>query len=78
MIDPPIKILKTGLCDRVEVLYYMEYLKASASNIYIAQPVHLIMKRYADSIGMVINNKRSAIQLIFETPLPQTLQENPD
>ena len=35
------------------------------------------MKRYADSIGMVINNKKCAIQLNVETPLPESLQDIP-
>ena len=77
MIDPLIKILKTGLGDRVEVLYYMDDLKASMTDIQTAEKVHRIVKRYAASVGMVINNKKSAIQLNFETPLPQPLQEIP-
>ena len=39
--------------------------------------VHDIVKRYADSVGMVINNKKRAIQLNFEMPLPRPLQEIP-
>ena len=50
MIDPLIKILKRRLGDRVEVLYYMDDLKASMANIHIAQTVHDIVKKYAQSI----------------------------
>ena len=35
------------------------------------------MKSYAASVGMVINNKKSAIQLNIETPIPQSLQDIP-
>ena len=37
----------------------------------------MIVKEYAAAVGMVINNKKSAIQLNIETPLPQPLQEIP-
>ena len=77
MIDPLIKIMKWRLGDRVEVLYYMDDLKASMVSIETAQTVHDIVKRYAASVGMVINNKKSAIQLNVEAPLPQSLQEIP-
>ena len=55
----------------------MDDLKASMTNIETAQRVHGIVKRYAASVGMVINTKKSAIQLNFETPLPESLQEIP-
>ena len=77
MIDPLIKIIKTRVGDRVEILYYMDDLKASMSSIARAQRVHGTVKRYADSIGMVINNKKSAIQLNIQTPLQEPLQEIP-
>ena len=77
MIDPLIKVIKRNLGDRVEVLYYMDDLKASATDVEIAQHVHRIVKRYANAVGMVINNKKCAIQLNFETPLPESLQEIP-
>ena len=32
---------------------------------------------YADSVGMVINAKKSAIQLNIETPQPESLQDIP-
>ena len=35
------------------------------------------MKSYSAAVGMVINNKKCAIQLNFETPLPESLQEIP-
>ena len=35
------------------------------------------MKKYADTVGMVINNNKRAIQLNVETLLPQSLQEIP-
>ena len=77
MIDPLIKILKTRLGDRVEILYYMDDLKASTDNTHTARTVHDIVKRYASSVGMVINNRKSAIQLNVETPLPESLGEIP-
>ena len=70
MIDPLIKILKTRLGDHVEILYYMDDLKASMDSIQTAQKVHGIVKRCATSVGMVIKNKKSAIQLNVEAPLP--------
>ena len=57
MIDPLIKILKRRLGDRVQVLYHMDDLKASVNNIEMADNVHMIVKRYATSIGMVVNKK---------------------
>ena len=47
------------------------------TDIEMAQNVHAIVKRYANAVGMVINNKKSAIQLNVETPLPQSLQDIP-
>ena len=70
MIDPLIKIIKTKLGDQVEVLYYMDDLKASTTSIRNAEQVHAMVKMYAQSVGMVINSKKSAIQLSFETHLP--------
>ena len=55
----------------------MDDLNASMSDIQTAQIVHGIVKRYADSVGMVINNKKSAIQLTIETPLHESLQDIP-
>ena len=59
MIDPLIKVLKTQLGDRVEILYYMDDLKASTANVEMARAVHGIVKKYALSVGMVINKKRA-------------------
>ena len=61
----------------MEILYYLDDLKTSMTNIQTAQTVHDIVKRYAASIGMVINNKKCAIQLNVETPLPESLQDIP-
>ena len=77
MIDPLIKITKTQLGDRVEVLYYMDDLKVSMTNIETAQRVRRIVKRYAASVGMVINAKKSAIQLNMDTPLQESIQDIP-
>ena len=77
MIDPLIKIVKRRLGDRVEVLYYMDDLKASMTDIKTAQIVHAAVKKYAMSVGMVINNKKSAIQLNVDKPIPVALQEIP-
>ena len=70
MIDPLIKILKKEVGEEAEILYYMDDLKASTSSIGAAEKVHIIVKKYAASVGMVINKKKSAIQLNTETPLP--------
>ena len=77
MIDPLIKIMKTQLGDSAEILYYMDDLKASMTNIQTARTIHKIVKTYAASVGMVINKKKSGIQLSVETPLPQSLREIP-
>ena len=70
MIDPLVKILKKIGGNDTEVLNYMDDLKAFMSNIETAQTVHHVVKRYAASVGMVVNSKKSAIQLTIETPLP--------
>ena len=77
MIDPLIKIIKTKLGERAEVLYYMDDLKVSMTSVETAKKVHETVKKYAEAVGMVINNKKSAIQLNVETPLPQSLQDIP-
>ena len=61
----------------MEVLNYMDDLKAPLTSIGTAQTVHIIVKKYAALVGMAINNKKRAIQLNFETPLPESLQEIP-
>ena len=63
--------------DEAEILYYMDDLKASMTSIETAQRVHEVVKKYAASVGMVINHKKSAIQLSIETPLPASLQDIP-
>ena len=35
------------------------------------------MRNYAESVGMVNNSKKSAIQMDVETPLPDSLQDIP-
>ena len=75
MIDPLIKIVKRILVDRVEILNYMDDLKASMSIIATVQTIRGIVN-YANTVGMVIN-KKSAIQLNSETPLPESLQDIP-
>ena len=47
MIDPLIKVLKTQLGDMVEILYYMDDLKASTENVETAHAVHGIVNKYA-------------------------------
>ena len=76
MIDPLIKILKRTVGDGAENLYFMHDLKASMI-IQTAQTDHDIVKRCQDSGTMVINKKKSAIQLNVETPLPESLQDVP-
>ena len=77
MIDPLIKIMKKKVGCDVEILYYMDDLKASCANIERAKQVHETVKRYASAVGMVINRKKSAIQLGIDIPLPESLQEIP-
>ena len=55
----------------------MDDLKVSMTSTDIAKMVHELMKKNAASVGMVINTKKSAIQLSMETPLQQSLQEIP-
>ena len=69
--------MKRRLGDRAEILYYMDDLKASMRDVETAQAVHETVKKYAMSVGIVIYNKKSAIQLNVETPLPESLQEIP-
>ena len=52
-------------------------MKASTDSIETAQTIHEMVKRYAVAVGMVINNKKSAIQLNTKTPLPESLQDIP-
>ena len=77
MIDPLIKIMKKRLGNHVEILYYMDDLKVSANGIQMAHNVHVIVKRFGAAVGMVINNKKCAIQLNTQTPLPESLQDIP-
>ena len=77
MIDPLIKIVNKRIGNDAEILYYTDDLKASMSTIRAAQTVHDTVKPYASSVGMVINTKKSAIQLNTETPLPVSLQDIP-
>ena len=62
MIDPLIKILKKKVGDRVEVLYYLDDLNVSMDCIDTACDIHQTVKKYAASVGMVINTKKSAVQ----------------
>ena len=55
----------------------MDDLKASCASIERVEQVHAIVKMYAASVGMVINNNKSAIQLSVETRLPKSLQGIP-
>ena len=77
-IDPLVKILKKLLGDDAEILYYMDDLKASMSAIETAQTVHDVVKKYATSAGMVINKKKSSIQLNTDTPLPSLSKNSPE
>ena len=76
-IDPLIKLMKKKLGEKVEILYYMDDLKASMTSIGTAERVNEIVKRYAAAVGMVINNKKSAIQLNIETAIPESLRDIP-
>ena len=77
MIDPLIKIMKKRVGDSAEILYYMDDLKASMSCVETAQNVHETVMKYAESVGMVVNKKKSAIQRNIETPIPESLQDIP-
>ena len=72
-----IKILKRRLGDRAEILNYVDDLKASSTDTDTAQTIHENVKMYAASVGMVINNKKSAIQLESDAPLPEPLRDIP-
>ena len=69
--------MKKRIGSDVEILYFMDDLKASVTNIDIAQTVNRIVKMYAQSVGIVIT-KKSAIQLNTKTPLPESLQDIPN
>ena len=77
MIDPIIKIMKRRLKEEAQVPYFMDDLKASMDDIETACIVHETVKGFAEEVGMVVNNKKSAILLNLETPLPESLQEIP-
>ena len=77
MIDPLIKIMKRRVGDQAEIIYYMDDLKASMNSIETAKKVHATVKKYAEAVGMVIDSKKSAIQLNVEAPLPDSLQDIP-
>ena len=77
MIDPLIKNLQKRVGNDSEILYYMDDMKASMTNIKTAQLVHFIADDYAASVRMVIMNKKCAIQLIVETHLPESIQDIP-
>ena len=55
----------------------MDDLKTSLDSIQRARSVHNIMSKYVGAVGIVINNKKCAIQLSIETRLPESLQEIP-
>ena len=76
-IDPLIKALKTRLGDRAEILSSMDDLNVSMDSTETAQNVQESVKVHSTAVGMVINSKKSAIQLSFETPLQESLQEIP-
>ena len=52
-------------------------MEVSTTDIQIAQVVYGIVKKYALSVLMVINAKKSDTQLNVETPLPESLRETP-
>ena len=54
----------------------MDDLKASATSIEASQTVHETVE-FASCFGMVINTKKSAIQLNAETQLPVSLGDIP-
>ena len=47
------------------------------TSIGTTETIHESVKNYALLVGMVINAKKSAIQLSIETPLPESLREIP-
>ena len=77
MIDPLIKILKKGVGEKAEILYYMDDLKASVTDIENALTVHKIVKKYSVAVGMANQHEEMRLQLDFETQLPESLQELP-
>ena len=55
----------------------MDDLKASMGCIEIAQTVHDTLDKWVISVGIVFNLKKRAIRFLFETPLPESLQNIP-
>ena len=60
----------------VEILKYVDDLKASMESTETVQTVHEMVNMYAASVGMVINKKKCAIQLNPEMP-PTVSPRNP-
>ena len=77
MIDPLIKVVKKRVNVKGKVLCNIEDLKASMTGVDIAQEVHEAVKKFAASVEIAINSKKSAIQLNVETLLPEFLQDIP-
>ena len=69
--------MKKRVGDSADILYYMDDLKASMSCVETEHNVHETMMKYAESVGMAVNKKKSAIQLNIETSLPESLQDMP-
>ena len=78
MIDPLIKIMNRRVGDSDEILYYTDDPKVSLTDTNKAQIIHAIVKKYAASVGMVINKKKCAIQLNTDTPSPILSRISPD
>ena len=55
----------------------MDDLKASENSCTMAEKVHETVKRFAEAVGMVINNTKCAIKLNTNTPIPESLQDIP-
>lgn len=55
----------------------MDDLKTSMTTIGAALSVHEIVKKYAASIMVVVDNKNGSIPINTETPLPESLRDIP-
>ena len=78
MIDPLIKVLKRFCGDDAEILYYMDDLKASCEGLEKAMQVHETVKRYAASVGMIVNEKNAPSNSKLKLPSLKLSRISPD
>ena len=63
--------------DAMKTIMYFKIWNALVEIIEIEQTVYRTVKEFAVSVGMVINTKKSVIQLHIATYLPESLRDIP-